>query len=156
MLDYFDQNNRSDEKTVLIVDDNQELCVQLAGQTRAMGLSSLTANDAISAVKIMERQMPDLLIFDSELPAGEEKTFLERLGGSSRSCEIPAIVLCKNADLSSITRDPTLIAYYVHKSEEAWDKIETFIHELVDLNVNSANEPPKNENYLNPNDGVNQ
>jgi len=156
MLNNFNHSKRPDEKTALIVDENRDLCVQLADKTKAMGLSSLTANDAVSAVKIMERQIPDLLIFDIELPAGEEKTFLERLGGSSKTCEIPAIVLCKNADLSSITKDPTLIAYYVHKPEEAWDKIETFIHELVDLNASSANEPPKDENHFNFNDGVNQ
>ena len=142
MLNYFDEDNRTDKKTVLIVDQNQKLCVNLAKQARAMGLASLAANDAVSAEKIMERQLPDLLMIDGELPAEHGMTFLESLGVDSEKCEIPVIVLCRNADLRSITRVPALIAYYVHKSEKAWDKIETFIHELIDVNATSANKRP--------------
>ena len=156
MLNYFDQDNRPNRKTVLIVDENQQLCVKLARRVRAMGLSTLAANDAVSAVEIMERQSVDLLIFDCELPARHGMTYLESLGVHSESREIPVIVLCKEADLTSVTRVPTLIAYYVHKSEEAWDKIEMFIHELVDVNASSTSELPNDENHFNLNDGANQ
>ena len=83
-------------------------------------------------------------------------TFLESLGVDSEKCEIPVIVLCKNADLRSIARVPILIAYYVHKTAGVWNKIETFIHELIDVNATSANRRPNNNNQFNFNDGANQ
>ena len=138
MSSYFQPETRTDKKTVLVIDEDQRLCFDLASKTEAMGLNTLTANDAVSAVKIMDGQFPDLLIFDGELPAGNGKTFLERLGACPESCEIPAIVLCNNGDLSAINRVPEIVAYYVHNSEAAWNKIETFIHELVDVKASSA------------------
>ena len=156
MLDYFDEDNHTSRKTVLIVDENQKLCVDLATQIRKMGLGSLAANDAVSAEKIMNKQLPDLLIIDGELPAENGMSFLESLGVNSERCEIPVIVLCRLADLRSISRVPNLIAYYVHKSETAWDKIETFVHELIDVNATSATELPKDDNHFNFNNGANQ
>ena len=156
MLDYFDEDNSTNKKMVLIVDQNQKLCVNLARQIRAMGLGSLAANDVVSAEQIMARKLPDLLMIDGELPAKHGMTFLESLGVDPERCEIPAIVLCNNPDLRSVARVPALIAYYVHKSETAWDKIETFIHELIDVNATSANKRPNKDNQFNLNDGVNQ
>ena len=155
MLNYFDDKQNS-KKTVLIVDPDQKLCVKLAKQTRALGLKPLAANDFVSAEKIMERQFPELLIIDGDLPAKHGMTFLESLGVDAERCEIPVVVLCNNPDMRSIPRIPTLIAYYVHKSAIAWDKIETFIHELIDVNATSANKRPNKDNQFNLNDGANQ
>ena len=58
MLNYFDDNGQATRKTVLIVDDNQELLIDLANQCEAIGLSALTAIDAVSAAKMMDQQLP--------------------------------------------------------------------------------------------------
>ena len=154
MLNYFDDDDRAVQKTVLIVDDNQELLVNLAKQCKAIGLSVLTASDAVSAAKLMDQQFPALLLIDAEMPAGNGKTFLERLEANSETQGIPAIVLCKNADMNSIARVPKMVAYYVHKSERAWNTIEMFIHELVDLKASPSNESKDDENPLNLNEGA--
>ena len=93
-------------------------------------------------------------MIDADLPGGNEKTFLERLGANSKTQRIPAIVLCQNADLKSVPRIPTIVAYYVHKSETAWNRIETFIHELVDINTNTSSESRDDENPFSINEGI--
>jgi len=155
MLNQFNETNDK-VKTVLIVDDDQELLVNLNVQCSSLGLTPLMASDAISAVNIMERAFPDLIILDVDMPAGSGKTFLQRLGANLECRQIPVIGLSKNADLNSIRRAPELIAYFAHKSNEAWSRIETFIHELVDLSEVSSNESHNFENPDNLNKGANQ
>ena len=120
-------------KTVLIVDQDRDLVKQLASQIRTLGLNVVTANDTLTAVKIMDRGFPDLLVLDVETPAGNGKSLLTMLESIEESRGIPAIVLCQSPDLNNVPRVETACAYYVHKSLQSWNKIEIFIHELIDL-----------------------
>ena len=156
MLEFFDEHQDSAGKTVLVVDENPEWLAFLAQRCRSIGLIVQTASDAFAAVEIMDRKFPDLLILDIEMPAGNKKLFLECLGGDSESREIPAIALCSNADLNSVQKNESMVAYYVYKSRQNWNRIEVFISELIDVNPITSGSSLDRENPDKFNKGTTQ
>jgi len=58
----------SDNKTVLIVDDEQDIVETLRFMLEAEGINCLTANDGEEALNKAKTEMPDLIILDVMLP----------------------------------------------------------------------------------------
>jgi DNA-binding response OmpR family regulator len=81
------------EKKILIIDDNQQLLLGLSARLRANGYSSTCATDAISAIAVARKELPDLVILDLGLPAGDGFLVLERMKGLPDLMSIPVIVL---------------------------------------------------------------
>jgi two-component system KDP operon response regulator KdpE len=86
-------------KRILIIDDNQQLLLALSARLKANGYSLSCATDAISAIAVARKELPDLVILDLGLPAGDGFLVLERMKGLSDLVAIPVIVLS--------ARDPT-------------------------------------------------
>jgi two-component system KDP operon response regulator KdpE len=86
-------------KRILIIDDNQQLLLALSARLKANGYSLTCATDAISAIAVARKELPDLVILDLGLPAGDGFLVLERMKGLPDLVAIPVIVLS--------ARDPT-------------------------------------------------
>ena len=69
-------------KKVLIVEDDADVRLGYQVLLKANGYDTFFAADAISAVSEARKQMPDLIILDLGLPAGDGHVVLERLRGS--------------------------------------------------------------------------
>jgi DNA-binding response OmpR family regulator len=80
-------------KKILIVDDDQHLLVGLSARLKANGYKVSSAIDAVSAITVARKEMPDLIILDLGLPAGDGFLVLERIGGLADIGGIPVIVL---------------------------------------------------------------
>jgi DNA-binding response OmpR family regulator len=86
-------------KRILIIDDNQQLLLALSARLKANGYSLTCATDAVSAIAVARKELPDLVILDLGLPAGDGFLVLERMKGLPDLVAIPVIVLS--------ARDPT-------------------------------------------------
>ncbi|HON23170.1 MAG TPA: response regulator, partial [Syntrophales bacterium] len=55
-------------KTILIVDDEETICQSLSGILRDEGYETVTAGSGEEALKIIEEEMPNLVLLDIWLP----------------------------------------------------------------------------------------
>ena len=80
-------------KKILIIDDDQPLLLGLTTRLKANSYSVVTAADAISAVAIARKELPDLIILDLGLPGGDGFLVLERMRNLADLAATPVIVL---------------------------------------------------------------
>jgi CheY-like chemotaxis protein len=69
-------------KKILIVEDDADVRLGYQVLLKANGFDTFFAADAISAISEARKQMPDLIILDLGLPAGDGHVVLERLRGA--------------------------------------------------------------------------
>jgi DNA-binding response OmpR family regulator len=81
------------EKKILIIDDDQHLQLGLSARLRARGYRVTCAADAISAITVARKELPNLIILDLGLPAGDGFVVLERMRDLADLAAIPVIVL---------------------------------------------------------------
>ena len=78
---------------VLLVDDDYDFVVAVAMLLRRHGYEVITANDAVSAVSVAIKQIPDVALIDLRLPGGEGITVMERLRTLPQLAGMPVIVI---------------------------------------------------------------
>jgi DNA-binding response OmpR family regulator len=78
---------------VLIVDDDPEMRLAMHVRLKANNYAVGFAVDGVSGVAEGRRQMPDVILLDLGLPAGDGFTVLERLQASDILATIPVIVV---------------------------------------------------------------
>ncbi len=83
----------SQGKTVLVVDDDEELLSVLAATLRRAGLEVAVATDAVSATHTAIQQPPDVVLMDIGLPGGDGVTVMRRLHAMPRLAGVPVVVL---------------------------------------------------------------
>jgi DNA-binding response OmpR family regulator len=81
------------DKKILIIDDDQHLLLGLTARLKHNGYGVITSMDAVSAIAVARRALPDLIILDLGLPAGDGFLVLERMRGLPDLSAIPVIVL---------------------------------------------------------------
>ena len=128
----------SNQKTILIIDDDTNLIEALAARCRKIGLQVETARNLLTAVVIMDRKLPDLLCVDINMPTGNGLNFCEMLSLDENTSKIPVIVLSGQKDPDTLLRCQNLCAYYVHKSNDVWRSMEPVIYELIDIEPSNA------------------
>lgn len=89
--------------TVLVVDDMPDARDVLARLLRLDGYKSLTAEDGISALAVVEADPPDLILLDLTMPGMDGLDVLRRLQADSRYARLPVI-------LFTAVFDPRLVA----------------------------------------------
>jgi len=81
------------EKKILIVDDDEELVRILSVNFMMEGFQVITAFDGMSAVMRAHKELPDLIILDIKMPAGDGVSVVEKLRSSSKTFTIPIMFL---------------------------------------------------------------
>jgi len=67
------------KKKILIVDDDKDLMRGISIRLKANGYDTVFATDGIMAITVAKNEMPDLIILDIGLPAGDGFIVMERL-----------------------------------------------------------------------------
>jgi DNA-binding response OmpR family regulator len=80
-------------KTVLLVDDDEDLLVALAAPLRRQGFDVAVATDAVTAVSTAVKQPPDLVVLDIGLPGGDGLMVMQRLHSLPHLAGVPVIIL---------------------------------------------------------------
>ena len=66
-------------KSILLVDDDTTLLLAIGVRLKNMGYTVYTAKDAVSAVSAVVKNLPDIVVLDVALPAGDGFLVAERL-----------------------------------------------------------------------------
>ena len=81
------------QKKILIVDDDPEMRLALHIRLKANNYDVAVAVDGVSGIAETRKHMPDLILLDLGLPAGDGFTVLERLQINDALAHIPVIVV---------------------------------------------------------------
>lgn len=88
----------SDQKKILIVEDDADLNEMLTGYFRTQGYEILTALAGDEAVEIATNQHPDLILLDIRLPKKDGFTVCRELRAQRRTQNIPIIFLTEKQE----------------------------------------------------------
>src|SRR5438270_1525593 len=91
------QSRRSRQK-ILVIEDDPVARADLQARLKAQGYTVALAADAASAVTVVNRERPDLILLDLGLPAGDGFLVLERLRKIESLAAIPVLVITGRAD----------------------------------------------------------
>ena len=81
------------QKTILIVDDDPDVRLGLHLRLKANHYDVIFAADGMASISEARKHMPDLIILDLGLPAGDGFSVMERLKANDSLSLIPVIVL---------------------------------------------------------------
>jgi len=92
----------SEQRTILIVDDEPSVCWALAQTVRTMGHAPLECHSAEAAFEALGQQSVDLAIVDIQLPGMDGLTALERLKDADP--DLPVIVVTAHGTMETAIR----------------------------------------------------
>ncbi|MBI2407480.1 MAG: response regulator [Gemmatimonadetes bacterium] len=134
--------------TVLLADDDKVQTMMLSTQLRAKGYSVAAAYDATYTVMVTMKSPPDVIVLDIQMPGGTGKAALERIKSSSKTTQIPVIVLSGFTDRKTIEECMALGASeYLTKPADV-DKLDAAIRRV--LGLPAAEQPPESANAESP------
>lgn len=77
---------------ILVVDDDRSIIKVLRGYLEQAGYQVLTAEDGETALHVLRREQPDLVILDLMMPEVDGFAVLDALRGNPETANIPVIV----------------------------------------------------------------
>jgi two-component system, sensor histidine kinase and response regulator len=78
-------------KTVLLIDDDNVFLLSIGVRLKSMGYTVFTAKDAASAISVVRKTSPDVVVLDVSLPAGDGFLVAGRLQSLISSATTPII-----------------------------------------------------------------
>ena len=89
--------------TVLVVDDETDILELITFNLQRQGLTVLTAENGIEAVRIAKEKSPDMIVLDLMLPGKDGFTVYKELRADPRTSSIPVLMLtAKGEDVDRI------------------------------------------------------
>lgn len=89
-------------KTILVVDDEEQIRNSLRGVLSDEGFAVLEAGDGRRALEVLGERVPDLVILDVWLPEIDGIALLEQI--KSKHPSLPAIIICGHANIEAAVR----------------------------------------------------
>lgn len=82
-----------DKKKILIVEDDADTRRGLNLRLRAANYETFFAVDALMAITVAKKEMPDLILLDLGMPAGDGFVIMDRLHNLASTSCIPIIIV---------------------------------------------------------------
>ena len=92
--------------TALVADDDRVQTLMLATRLKAKGFKVTVAYDAVQTWIAAIKTLPDVIILDIQMPGGTGIAVLKQLKASTKTSQIPVIVLSGSIDPQIV---PTVI-----------------------------------------------
>lgn len=81
------------DKKILVVDDDKDFLQLIGGRLKEVGYRVAFAGDVPSALGVVQKEKPDLILLDIALPGGDGFMLMDRLRAIDRVAHIPIIVI---------------------------------------------------------------
>lgn len=110
------ESRATPQRSILVVDDDQDQVVSLALRLEKQGFRALTAHAGRTCLTVANEERPNLIILDLGLPDLDGLEVCELLADSPRTCTIPIIIL-SGRSRDGIVRSSRAAGcrYFVHK-----------------------------------------
>ncbi|HKF75213.1 MAG TPA: response regulator [Candidatus Dormibacteraeota bacterium] len=109
---------QSDEVRVLLVEDDLVLAEMYRVKLEGDGYTVRVAGDGELALRMLADEPSDLIFLDIRLPRMDGLTFLERLRASSRTRNIPVVIVSNHSERELVARGIRLgVLEYLIKSQ---------------------------------------
>jgi len=95
---------RSGRQKILVIEDDPVARADLQARLEANGYVVARAADAASALTVVNREHPDLILLDLGLPAGDGYLVLERLRKIEALATIPVLIVTGRSDADTRKR----------------------------------------------------
>jgi two-component system nitrogen regulation response regulator NtrX len=118
-------------KTILIVDDEESICQSLGGILREEGYDVLTAESGEDALKIIDEEMPNLVLLDIWLPGMDGIEVLKVI--SSDYPQIRVIMMSGHGTIETAVKATKLGAYDFIEKPLSMDKIILLVNHALDI-----------------------
>lgn len=118
-------------KTIVVADDDAAFREVLARRCGALGLRVLTAADGLDTLMMVIREVPDLLVLDINMPAGDGLGVAEKLLDDPKIPPVPVVFCTGRSDAATIERCKALGAYYVTKGTDVWPQLKSIVCRLL-------------------------
>jgi DNA-binding NtrC family response regulator len=96
-------------KTILIVDDEKEICTVLSDSLSQEGYRVFTAQNGKTALKLAKKEKPDLILLDIKMPIMDGIEVLRRINKMKR--KIAVIMITAYGNLETARKAMKLGAY---------------------------------------------
>jgi DNA-binding response OmpR family regulator len=116
---------------VVIADDDVNLVHALTIRCKSLGLEVHSAHDASAAWHQVEEFTPDVVVLDVEMPAGSGLCVSEMMSNHEKFKATPVVMLTGHTDHLTVRRCHQLMAYYVTKCDNVWERLEPLLRELL-------------------------
>jgi len=100
----FRRRGGSGRQKILVIEDDPVARADLQARLEANGYIVVRAADAASAMTVVNRERPDLILLDLGLPAGDGYLVLERLRKIEAFAAIPVLVVTGRSDADTRKR----------------------------------------------------
>lgn len=115
------------KKPILVVEDNFDLQLLLQTRLEMEGYRVSLAHNGLEALKLLEGEMPCLILLDLGLPAMDGYTLLNRLECQETYSSIPIIVITTDMQAGAkLARKPVGILYKPFNSNQLLAMIERY------------------------------
>ena len=98
------RRGRSGRQKILVIEDDAVARADLEARLAANGYIVARAADAASALTVVNRERPDLILLDLGLPGGDGFLVLERLRKIAALAVIPVLVITGRSDAETRKR----------------------------------------------------
>lgn len=116
---------------ILVVDDEPDIVRAVSMRLKANDYEVITAMDGLQATNTAMKEVPDLIILDIGMPAGNGHVVAKRLRDSAKTCTIPIIYLTARTNQEDYQEAIGLgVAKYIKKPFDPEELLMT-INELV-------------------------
>lgn len=95
----------TNEKTVLIVDDDPRILKAISLRLKAAGYQVLAACNGVEALTLAQARKPDLIITDIWMPVGVGFSLAHRLRDATPAIPIIFLTASKQANLKSMSKE---------------------------------------------------
>jgi two-component system, sensor histidine kinase and response regulator len=120
--------------SILIADDDPDIVRLLRTVLEPLGAQIRETYDATSALAMIQRSPPSLVIFDIAMPGGNGLSACEMLKTDKSMAHVPVIILSWRSDDATLNRCKEMGAHFVCKGPEALSEVKRLVDNLLGTN----------------------